>query len=103
MFFEGYSAEQLIVLLVGAIIAISQGLYPGVSILEWLKNKLGLEDFKMKLVVIAFFAGLSALAMWVTGELAVEFTLKSLLANFAIFITLAELAYQRLTVKRNGG
>ena len=96
-FFDGYTAEQLIVMLVTAIIAISQGLFPQVSILEWLKAKLGLDGTKMQLVVIAFFMILSALAMYVTGELgSVEWKLEWLLSNFAVFYGLAQVAYQLL-------
>lgn len=96
-FFDGYSAEQLIVMLVTAIIAISQGLFPQVSILEWLKAKLGIDGAKMQIVAIAFFMGLSALAMYVTGELGgVEWKLEWLLSNFAVFYGLAQIAYQML-------
>jgi len=96
-FFDGYTAEQLIVMLVTAIIAISQGLFPQVSILEWLKGKLGLEGGKMQWVVIGFFMLLSALAMWVTGEIGeVQWKLEWLLSNFAVFYGLAQVAYQML-------
>ena len=102
MFFDGYTAEQLIVMLVTAIIAISQGLFPGVSILEWLKAKLGIDGAKMQLVVIAFFMLLSALAMYVTGELGeVQWKLEWLLSNFGVFYGLSQIAYQMLK-DRNG-
>ena len=101
-FFDGYTAEQLIVMLVTAIVAISQGLWPGVSILEWLKAKLGLDGTKMQIVAIVFFMLLSALAMYVTGEIGeVEWTLQWLLANFSVFYGLAQIAYQMLK-DRNG-
>ena len=104
MFFDGYTAQQLIVLFVGALIAVSQGLFPKVSVLEWLKNKLGIADTKMEIVVVAFFMGLSALAMYVTGELGqVEWSLEWLLANFAVFKTIAKVAYEMLKVRINGG
>lgn len=102
-FFDGYTAEQLIVMFVTAIIAISQGLFPQVSILEWLKAKLGLDGAKMQIVVIGFFMALAAAAMWVTGEIGVvEWKLEWLLSNFAVFYGLAQIAYQMLK-ERNGG
>jgi len=101
MFFDGYTAEMLIPLLVGAVISFVQGWYPEISILEWLKDKLGLVDTRMEIVVTAFFMVLSALAMWLTGELGqVEWSLEWLLANFAIFKTIAKVAYEMLKVKR---
>ena len=101
-FFDGYTVEQLIVMLVTAIVAVSQGLFPQVSILEYLKSKLGLDGTKMQLVVIAFFMALSALAMYVTGELGeVTWKLEWLLSNFAVFYGLAQVAYQMLK-ERNG-
>ena len=101
MFFDGYTAEMLIPLLVGAVITFVQGWYPEISILEWLKDKLGLVDTRMEIVVTAFFMVLSALAMWLTGELGqVEWSLEWLLANFAIFKTIAKVAYEMLKVKR---
>lgn len=96
MFFEGYSAEQLLVGLVGAVIAIVQAAAPGVSILEWVKAKLGLQDQVMHFVAISFFMVLAALAMFVSGELGeLEFSLKALLEYFGLFYVLAQVAYQQ--------
>jgi MFS-type transporter involved in bile tolerance (Atg22 family) len=97
MFFEGYSAQQLIVMLVGVIIAISQGFVPGVSILEWLKSKFGWKDELMQYVVIGFFMALAALASWATGELeGFKWSLESILSFFGVFYGIAQLAYERL-------
>lgn len=98
-FFSGYSAQELIVMLVTAVIAVTQGLFPGISILEWLKRKLGLEDRLMHYTVIGFFMVLSALAMFVTGELdpaGIEWTLESLIGYFGVFYGLSQIAYQQL-------
>jgi hypothetical protein len=98
-FFAGYTAEELIVMLVTAVISVSQGLIPGVSVLEWLKQKTGLEGKAMHWTVIGFFMVLSALAMFVTGELdpeAIEWTLESLISYFGLFYGLSQIAYQRL-------
>lgn len=103
-FFQGYSAEELIVMFVTALVAVSQGLFPGVSILEWLKNKTGLSGEKMHYAVIGFFMVLSALAMFVTGELdpsSIEWTLETLISYFGLFYGLSQVAYQRLKT-RNG-
>ena len=101
-FFSGYSAEQLIVMFVTALIAISQAAIPGVSLLEWLKKVTGLKDQGMQYVVIGFFMLLSALAMWVTGELdplAVDWTLENLISYFGIFYGLSQIAYQYLKAR----
>lgn len=96
-FFAGYGAEQLLVLLVGALISVVQGLFPAISILEWLKVKLGVEDSVMEIISIAFFMLLAGLASWVSGELGeVQWSLQWLLANFAVFKSLAKVAYEML-------
>jgi len=102
MFFEGYTAEQLVVMLVGAFIAFTQAFYPNFSILEWAKAKWKLADTQMELFAMAFFMLLAALASWATGALAgAEFTLQWILANAAIFKGIAKLAYEMLK-QRNG-
>ena len=97
MFFEGYTAEQLIVGLVGIAIAVSQSLFPGISILEFLKRVLNLEGMWMQVVVMGFFILLAAIAMYFTGELGeVEWTLAALLEYFGWFYAISQLAYQKL-------
>ena len=97
MFFEGYTAEQLIVGLVGIAIAVSQSLFPGVSILEFLKRVLKLEGMWMQVVAMGFFMLLAAVAMYFTGELGeVEWTLAALLEYFGWFYAISQLAYQKL-------
>ena len=97
MFFEGYTAEQLIVGLVGIAIAISQSLFPGVSILEFLKRELKLEGMRMQVVAMGFFMLLAAVAMYFTGELGeVEWTLAALIEYFGWFYAISQLAYQKL-------
>lgn len=101
-FFSGYTAAELITMLVGVIIAFSQVFLPGISILEWAKEKFGLADLKMQWFVVGFFMVLSAGAMWVTGELSgLEFTLRSLISYFGLFYGMSQLAWQGLKV-RNG-
>lgn len=102
MFFEGFTPEQLVVMLVGALIALSQAIWPGVSILEYLKKKFNLADTRMELVAMVFFFLLSALATFVTGGFeGAEFTLQWILAQTAIFKGIAKLAYEMLK-ERNG-
>jgi hypothetical protein len=97
MFFEGYTANQLIVGLVGIILVVAQELFPGISILKYLKNKWYLEDNKMRFLVIAFFMLLAAGASYLTGELeGWVWTLKSMLEFFGWFYIPANVAYQML-------
>ena len=103
-FFEGFTAAQLIVMLVGAIYAVFQVFVPGTSPLKWAKEKWNLEDLKMKLFVQGFFMGLSVLAMWFTGELSdIGFTLQSLMTYFGIWYGWSQLAWQGLRAIKNGG
>jgi len=96
-FFAGFGAEQLLVMFVGAVISVVQGFYPSISILEWLKSKLGVEDTAMELIATAFFFVLAAIASWISGELGeVQWSLQWLLANFAVFKSLAKVAYEML-------
>jgi len=97
MFFEGYTAEQLIIGLVGLAIAVTQALFPQVSLLELIKKYLKLEGQIMHFVVIGFFMALSALAMWITNEWSgVEWTLQAWLEYFGWFYAIAQIAYQKL-------
>ena len=100
-FFAGFTVEELIVGFVGALIALSQGLIPGVSILEYLKNKYGIEDVKMQSLVVAFFFILAGLATYATGGfIDFEFTLKAIGGFFGVFLTLGQLGYQLLKAQR---
>lgn len=102
MFFEGFTPEQLVVMLVGAVIAISQAIWPGVSILEKIKAKYNLADTRMELVAMVFFFILAALATLVTGGFeGAEFTLQWILANAAVFKGIAKIAYE-MVKERNG-
>jgi len=94
-FFAGYGAEALLVMLVGSIISIVQGFFPELSILEWLKSKLKVEDSAMEIIAIAFFMVLAGIASWVSGELGeVQFSLQWMLANYAVFKSMAKVAYE---------
>lgn len=100
-FFAGFGAEQLLVMLVGAIISVVQGFFPSISILEWLKAKLGVEDTAMELIATAFFFVLAGIASWVSGELGdVQWTLQWLLVNFAVFKAMAKVAYEMLKERK---
>lgn len=97
MFFDGYTSKELIVGLVGIILVVMQELFPGISILKFLKAKLGLEDNRMRFVVIAFFMALAAGASYLTGELeGLAWTLQSMLEFFGWFYIPANLAYEML-------
>ena len=103
LFFDGFTAAQLIAMLVGAIYAIFQVFIPGISPLAWLQEKFpSLVDFKMQLIVQGFFMVLAALAMFLTGELTnIGFTLQSLIEYFGVFYGLSQLAYQGLKSRQS--
>jgi len=100
-FFDGFTATQLITMLVGAIYAVFQVFVPQLSPLAWLQEKLLLADLKMQFLVQGFFMILAVLAMWVTGELAgIGFTLQSLIEYFGVFYGMSQLAYQGLKARQ---
>ena len=102
MFFDGYTSKELIVGLVGIILVVMQELFPGISILKYLKGKWNLEDNRMRFVVIAFFMLLAAGASYLTGELeGWAWTLQSMLEFFGWFYIPANIAYQMLKDKNN--
>jgi len=99
-FFAGYSAEQLIIGALGALVAF----FPSVNILQWLKGKLGWADSKMHVAVVAFFGALAALVMVAIGQIdpaGIVWTFDQFAAYWGVFALIGEAAYQRLIV-RNG-
>jgi len=100
-FFDGFTATELIVMLVGAIYAVFQVFVPQLSPLVWLQEKFLLADLKMQIIVQGFFMALSVLAMWATGELVgVGFTLQGLVEYFGVFYGMSQLAYQGLKARK---
>ena len=98
-FFAGFTAAELIVLVAGAIYAIAQVFIPAISPIEWFKTWTGWEALKVKIVVQGFFFLLSILAMWGTGELALDgFTLKVIMTYFGVWYGWSQLAWETLKV-----
>lgn len=97
-FFEGWSAEQLVIGCVTVLITISQATIPKISILQWIKKIFRVEDELAFYIVMVFFFGLSALALWVTGEFdpTVEFTMSKVVFYYGILLSISQAAYQRL-------
>lgn len=97
-FFAGFTAGELIVLVAGAIFSILQVFYPAISPIQWFKNLTSWGDLKIKLVVQGFFFGISVLAMWLTGELALNgLTLKVLMVYFGTWYGWSQLAFATLS------
>ena len=99
-FFEGYTAQQIIISGVGALIAF----FPSINILQWLKDKTGWENQVMHYAVVGFFMVLAVVMMILTGEISpagIDWTLEALLAYWGSFAMIGEAAYQRF-VARNG-
>ena len=97
-FFEGVSAERVVIAAVTVLITLSQALIPKFSVLQWIKVIFGVEDEFAFFIVMAFFFGLSALALWVTGEFdpTVPFTWDRVTFYYGILLSLSQVAYQRL-------
>ena len=66
-FLTGYSPEKLLTLLIGAIIGLTQGLWPGMSVFTLMKKWLKIKDFWANVAVILLTAGLAALALYLLG------------------------------------
>ena len=101
MFFDGYTANELIVGLVGIILVIMHELVPSFNLFVYLKANYGLEGSKLKFIVVGVFMILAAGASYLTGELdGVQFTLNSLLEFFGWLYIPADVAYQMLKDQR---
>jgi hypothetical protein len=98
-FFEGYTWEQL----VGMALALLFGLFPGVNLFEWLKNKFGIEGQAAHYMVLGVSVLVTLAAMLVTGALdfaGFEITLANIL-NYAVFVYAgSQVAYQKLRADR---
>lgn len=97
-FFEGYTAQQVILSAIGALIAF----FPSVNILQWIKEKTGWADNVMHYAVVGFFMVLALIIMLLTGEISpagIDWTLETLLAYWGSFAVIGEAAYQRLKAR----
>jgi hypothetical protein len=101
MFFDGYTANELIVGLVSIILVVMHELFPNFNLFVALKNKFGLEGNVLKWIVVGVFMALAALASYITGELdGVQMTLNALLEMFGWLYIPADIAYQMLKDQR---
>ena len=98
-FFEGYTANSLVIGAVTILITISQALFPKISLMQYLKEWLPWLQGELAyyLTMICLF-GLSALALWVTGEFdpTVKWTLEKVGVYYGILVTISQGAWQRL-------
>lgn len=98
-FFAGVTAEQLVIYAVTFLIAISQALFPKISIMQYLKVWLPwLKDELAYYFVRTSLFGLSFLALYLTGEFTsfANMDLMAVIAFYGVLATLSEGAYQRL-------
>jgi len=99
--FFDISAAQLIALIAGGIYAIAQVFIPGISPIRFLKDKLGWEDLKVKILVQGFFIILAVLAEWITGSLAIDgLTLTILMTYWGVWYGWSQLAWETLSAER---
>ena len=102
-FFEGYSAEALYLLVVSALFGLSQGLWPGVSLYNLVKNWLKLKDRAAHYLVLGMSGLLAAAALWVTGEIdfaGLDLTLMNLLALGGVIYEMSQIGFQRFKAVR---
>ena len=101
MFFDGYTANKLVVGLVGIILVVMHELAPNFNLFVALKNKYGLEGNILKWIVVAIFMLLAAGLSYLTGELdGVVMTLNGLLEFFGWLYIPADIAFQMLKDQR---
>jgi len=97
-FFEGYTAQQIIISGIGALFAF----FPAINILQWLKDKTGWADQLMHYSVVGFFMVLALIIMFLTGEFSpvgIDWTLEAVLAYWGSFALIGEVAYQRFLAR----
>lgn len=95
-FFEGYNWEELLLMLIAVVFF----LFPGVKVLNIIKETFGVTDRAAHYLVIVVLMIITAFLMWVTGALklaSLAFTLKDILAVFAMVYTASQVGYKRLT------
>lgn len=98
-FFEGYSAQTLVIGAVTILITISQALFPKISLMQILKVYLPwLQGELAYWITMASLFGLSFLALWVSGEFdpSVKITLDQIVILYGILLSISQAAYQRL-------
>ena len=101
MFFDGYTANELVVGLVGIALVVIHELFPNFNLFVALKSKFGLEGNILRWIVVGVFMALAAGASYITGELdGVVFTLNGMLEMFGWLYIPADLAYNMLKDQR---
>jgi hypothetical protein len=93
-FFEGYTWEQL----VGLLLALVFGLFPGFNLFQWLKNIFGIEDQAAHYMVLGSALVITTVAMYVTGAFDLtgfEFTLGNVLELWGVVYAGSQVAYKR--------
>jgi hypothetical protein len=66
-FLENMTPDKLLTLLIGGLIGLSQGIWPGKSVLSLIKKWLNVDDLKAQMLVMALTAGLAALSLFILG------------------------------------
>jgi hypothetical protein len=66
-FLETMTPAKLLTLLIGGLIGLTQGIWPGKSVLSLIKTALKVDDFKAQVLVMALTAGLAALSLFILG------------------------------------
>lgn len=98
-FFEGFTATQLVIGAVTILLTISQALFPKISLMQYLKGWLPwLQGELAYYATMLCLFGLSALALWVSGEYDpnVKWTMEQVIVYYGILATISQGAYQRL-------
>jgi ammonia channel protein AmtB len=85
--------------LIGLIVALILG-FLGMKPINWLKEKLGLEDTYALLLVYGVSGVIGAIALWATGELTgLTWSLNNLVAIAGMFFAAAKFAYETMKMR----
>lgn len=98
-FFEGFTAAQLVIGVVTILITISQALFPKISLMQYLKEwQPWIQGEVAYYLTMVCLFGLSALALWVSGEYdpTVKMNMDQVIMYYGIIATISQGAYQRL-------
>ena len=95
VFFDGFTAEQLIATIIVAVL----WLYPGagVAFINYLKEWLELEDDRAHKAVLMILMVFAVLVMLATGAFTGKFTFANLIYFFGEAYLLSQYAYKHLT------
>jgi len=97
-FFNGYSLEELYLVLVTGAIGLLQGFFPGLSVFEMLKKWLKIDDLPAVILVLVVSVLFGVLAIYLVGYFSSEIVFDAELLSGLVFtvFSMSQVGYQAL-------